>query len=74
MERPCDHLHVVAKQGGRAPENFADCFRILGQMGVISTHLRESLQSMARRRNLLIHLYWEVDDGTVSKEINVLKT
>ncbi len=59
----CQHLAV--RGGGRAPESYADCFTVLHEMGVLPAHLAESLRRMARFRNLLVHLYWEVDDRRV---------
>lgn len=62
--------HIVAKKGGRPPEDYADCFKILGEMGIIEQDFSHKLSQMAKFRNLLIHLYWEVDDVQV---LNVLK-
>lgn len=54
--------HIVAKAGGRAPCDYADCFVILGELGILSQELTEKLKKMAKFRNLLVHLYWEVDN------------
>lgn len=62
--------HIVAKKGGRPPEDYADCFKILGEMGIIDQDFSHKLSQMAKFRNLLIHLYWEVDDVQV---LNVLR-
>ncbi|HHS97108.1 MAG TPA: DUF86 domain-containing protein [Chloroflexi bacterium] len=59
----CQHLAV--RGGGRAPESYADCFTVLQEMGVLPEGLAGSLRRMARFRNLLVHLYWEVDDRRV---------
>jgi uncharacterized protein YutE (UPF0331/DUF86 family) len=55
--------HIVAKGGGRAPQDYADCFAILQELGVISSGLATRLKKMARFRNLVVHLYW--DDAKV---------
>ncbi len=57
--------HIVARHGGRAPHDYADCFAILQELGIISGDLATRLQRMARFRNLVVHLYWQVDDARV---------
>ena len=37
----------------------------LGEAGLISPALADRLQSMARFRNLVVHMYWRVDYGRV---------
>jgi uncharacterized protein YutE (UPF0331/DUF86 family) len=59
----CNHL--VAKKGGRSPEDYADCMSILSEIGVLDPDLRTRMSKMARFRNLLVHLYWRVDDREV---------
>lgn len=57
--------HVVAKRGGRSPEDYADCMRILGELGVLEEDLKIRMGKMDRFRNLLVHLYWKVEDWEV---------
>ncbi|GAB4533011.1 MAG: DUF86 domain-containing protein [Anaerolineae bacterium] len=57
--------HIVARQGRRAPEDYADCFDILADLEVIKPDLASRLKNMARFRNLLVHLYWKVDNRRV---------
>lgn len=57
--------HIVASVGSRAPDDYADCFTALAELEVISESLAERLRPMARFRNLLVHLYWDVDDRQV---------
>lgn len=57
--------HIVAAWGGRAPTDYADCFAALQELGVISANLAARLKKMARFRNLVVHLYWQVDDAKV---------
>lgn len=45
----------------RVPEEYAECFSLLGEAGIISPQLSRNLQRMARFRNMLVHLYWKVD-------------
>ncbi len=57
--------HIVARAGGRAPSDHADCFAVLGELDMFSPEFIEKLKSMAKFRNLLVHLYWKVDDKKV---------
>ena len=54
--------HVCSKQLTRVPENYAQCFELLGEAGIISVELSGTLQRMARFRNLLVQVYYNVDD------------
>ncbi|MCS6906489.1 MAG: DUF86 domain-containing protein [Anaerolineales bacterium] len=63
----CNHL--VAKQGGRSPRDYADCFQVLAEMGILRHDFAERLAQMARFRNLLVHLYWQVDNRRVYQVI-----
>jgi uncharacterized protein YutE (UPF0331/DUF86 family) len=56
---------IVARAGGRAPRDHADCFAVLGELGLLKNDFVERLKRMARFRNLLVHLYWKIDDGKV---------
>ncbi|MBS3907545.1 MAG: DUF86 domain-containing protein [Syntrophaceae bacterium] len=57
--------HISAKRLKKVPEGYAECFAILADAGIIQRELSESLQKMARFRNLLVHMYWKVDYGTL---------
>lgn len=59
----CNHL--VARMGGRAPRDYADCFAVLEELDVLPAELTSRLRQMARFRNLLVHMYQEVDDRRV---------
>jgi len=54
-------FHVSAQRLHRAPEEYAECFAILGEAGILPPALSGRLQRMARFRNMLVHLYWAVD-------------
>ena len=57
--------HLAARQFGEAPSSYAQCFQVLASSGIISPELAERLAAMARFRNLLVHVYAEVDDSQV---------
>jgi uncharacterized protein YutE (UPF0331/DUF86 family) len=56
---------VVAEQSAPPPSNYSDVFKILGDQGVIPADLAQRLGNAARQRNLLVHLYMEIDDRAV---------
>jgi len=53
--------HIAAKKLTKVPEEYAECFAILCQAGLIDDTLSQNLQQMARFHNLLIHVYWKID-------------
>jgi len=59
----CNHL--VAKKGGRAPQDYGDCFRLMAELGILEKDFSDRLIQMAKFRNLIIHLYWTVDNERV---------
>lgn len=54
-------FHVPAKRLHQVPEEYAGCFSVLEQAGLIPADLSMRLQQMARFRNLLVHVYWKID-------------
>lgn len=54
-------FHVSAKHLHQVPEEYAGCFEVLQQAGILPADLTQRLQHMARFRNLLVHVYWKVD-------------
>jgi uncharacterized protein YutE (UPF0331/DUF86 family) len=57
--------HIIASEDLRFPRDNADSFAVLVDAGILAEDLREPLRSMAKFRNRLVHLYWEVDDRKV---------
>ena len=49
----------------KPPETYADIFRGLQTLGVIEVDFTGNLVEMAKLRNRLVHLYWEVDMETI---------
>jgi len=56
---------IVARAGGRAPKDHADCFEVLRELNLLEAEFVERLKRMARFRNLLVHLYWRIDDKKI---------
>ncbi len=57
--------HIIAKEHIGVPESYSDCFKILRDRGIISKELSKKLINMAKFRNLLVHLYWKVNDEKI---------
>ena len=57
--------HIIASENYRFPRDNADSFAVLVEQAVLSADSREPLRAMARFRNRLVHLYWDVDDEKV---------
>lgn len=53
--------HISAKRLRKVPEEYAECFKVLAEAGVVRDELSVRLQKMARFRNVLVHMYWKID-------------
>lgn len=56
---------VVSEQSARTPSDYAEVFKILGEKGVISDGVALRMGNAAKQRNLIVHLYMEIDDRAV---------
>lgn len=54
--------HIISRNGYRVPENYDDTFRVMAEAGALDAAFSNELINMAKFRNRLVHLYWEVDD------------
>lgn len=61
--------HIIAKNSYRAPEDYADTFRVMAERGAFDEEYTNTLIQMARFRNRLVHIYWEVDDNELYRII-----
>lgn len=57
--------HIAARKGNRAPLAYADSFKILEEIGIIMPNISKHMQRMAGLRNVLVHLYWHVDNEKI---------
>jgi uncharacterized protein YutE (UPF0331/DUF86 family) len=55
--------HLIAEAGFEAPDTYRDAFAILTRHGVLGDELGKRLQSWAGMRNVLVHLYLDIDHG-----------
>lgn len=56
---------LVTEQSARPPSDYAEVFKILGEKEVIPGDLAQRLSDAAKQRNLIVHLYMEIDDRSV---------
>jgi uncharacterized protein YutE (UPF0331/DUF86 family) len=61
--------HVIAADGHRVPRDYGDAFRVLAEVHVIDGTLADRLVALAGARNLIVHLYAEVDDERLARSI-----
>jgi uncharacterized protein YutE (UPF0331/DUF86 family) len=54
--------HIISQNSFRVPEDYADTFRVMAEEGALDKELLEDLVAMAKFRNRLVHLYWDVDN------------
>lgn len=57
--------HIIARLRLQAPQDYGDVFRILGEYNILPPSLTGQMIDMARFRNLLVHVYWEIDHDRV---------
>jgi uncharacterized protein YutE (UPF0331/DUF86 family) len=53
--------HLISKHGFRAPNDYADTFKVLADSGVLERDFASELEKTARFRNRLVHIYWDVN-------------
>jgi len=57
--------HIISSERYRLPKDNADSFKVLAENEVVTEENLAALAAMARFRNRLVHLYWDVDDALV---------
>lgn len=57
--------HIISSEKLRSPFDYADSFRVLNENKIVPDSLIEKLEEMAKFRNRIVHIYWEVDDNLV---------
>jgi uncharacterized protein YutE (UPF0331/DUF86 family) len=61
--------HVIASEGWRVPRDYGDAFTVLAEHGVIDADLAARFRGLAGLRNLLVHMYDEIDDERVARQV-----
>ncbi len=52
--------HIIARKGFRRPKDYKDIFLILGDERILPFEFSRSIVKMAKYRNRLVHMYWEI--------------
>ncbi len=55
--------HLIADSGWTSPGSYRETFQILARRGVLTPELASEMEGWAGLRNVLVHLYLEVDHG-----------
>ena len=61
--------HVIATEGLRTAKTYRDAFVVLSESGVLDHSLAQRLGGWAGLRNVLVHLYMDIDHGFVHEAI-----
>lgn len=67
-------MHIVAEEGPRKPETYADVFTILEEMEVLDSEFSDKLKEKASFRNVLAHDYAEIMNEKVYAQLQDLET
>jgi uncharacterized protein YutE (UPF0331/DUF86 family) len=57
--------HIIAQKRLGKPEDYGDVLRIIGKELSLDEEFVRRLEKMAKFRNLIVHLYWKVDNAEV---------
>jgi uncharacterized protein YutE (UPF0331/DUF86 family) len=63
---------LVTERSVKAPDNYAGVFTAMAEANLLSTDLAVRMGAAARQRNLLAHLYLEIDDRMVFASLGSL--
>lgn len=66
-----DILHHLLAEQGAVPESYRDGFKIAGERGFIPVELSGNLQQAAGMRNILVHMYQDVDYAILRDSIDL---
>ncbi len=54
-------MHIIAERKLRRPNTYRETFEILAENNIISNNLASQLSDLAGFRNVIVHIYWEID-------------
>ncbi|HSW55173.1 MAG TPA: DUF86 domain-containing protein [Ignavibacteriaceae bacterium] len=57
--------HIISQNGYRAPKDYGDSFQVLFEQGAFDKEFLENLRAMAKFRNRLVHIYWDIVDEQI---------
>ncbi len=66
--------HIISDRGYRVPATYADTFRVLYENGMLNKGLFETMEKIAKFRNIIVHHYDKVDTdiiiGILRRDLN----
>ena len=66
--------HIISDKGYRVPTTYADTFRVLYENDLLNKELFETMEKVAKFRNVIVHHYDKVDTdiviGILRKDLN----
>jgi uncharacterized protein YutE (UPF0331/DUF86 family) len=66
--------HIISDKGYRVPATYADTFRVLYENDMLNKGLFETMEKIAKFRNIIVHHYDKVDAeivvGILKKDLN----
>ena len=57
--------HIISDQGFRIPTSYSDTFKVLQENNIINKNLYQSLEKIAKFRNLIVHNYDRIDPAFI---------
>jgi len=57
--------HIISDRGYRIPTSYADTFKVLYEKNILDKGLFETMEKMARFRNIVVHHYDRIDADIV---------
>lgn len=57
--------HLIADRGWKTPATYREAFQVLLQEGAISPEIAHQMEAWAGLRNVLVHLYLDVDQKRI---------
>jgi uncharacterized protein YutE (UPF0331/DUF86 family) len=57
--------YIIAENGLRKPSTYRETFEILEEQRMIPEDLANDLSDLAGFRNVLVHIYWELDMNVI---------
>ena len=62
--------HLIASEGWPSPGTYRETFQVLAKHGVLPEELAVQMEGWAGMRNVLVHLYLEIDHGLVFEALS----
>jgi len=57
--------HIISDQGYRIPKSYADAFRVLHEENILDTKLFDTMEKIAKFRNIVVHHYDKINPEIV---------